>query len=459
MSDLVAQEPPLEEEEVEVPLGPTEAEVPEEEDAPATLQEYVREEAPYSEDRVAKLRMFYKKRNRKPDEYTYLTDGNLAILGKDGSVKETIPLKTYVPYAASDWATRDQRRLDAIGMAETAFEDAQAALRDAMDQYTLSGAAKPVLAAQEAVRNADAVLARVRYGARGITLEANPETRAVLFGEEREVRRLVSAEEAGAWKEVLKNAKDLARMTTREYPYYTFYGTYVESAAAEPGQDAEAGLDETPDESEASVRQRLRDGRMARIFLEPDEAGANGFLSPFWPVEFTMGETRYFTAYQAFEAERAKEGGNEILRGKILGSRSARTIRNLVKKFTAQPKDAKGLWMRIFTAIFTQHAILKERLLGTGTDALVFADAAGGNSGIGLSPGDSGVIDPSKWKGGNLVGLTLETLRIQFREGTAKEAPAGEVAEGVITEEEQKAARTGAIIGQQKRFQFKRPGA
>lgn len=456
----MAAAPPPEEE--EVPLGPesdTEIVPPEGEgaDEPETLEQYIQEDAPYPAERVAKLRQFYKKRNRRPDQYTYLTDGNLAVLGKEGDVKETIPLKTYVPYDAATWPVRDQRRLDAIAMAETAYEDARAALRSAMEMYLATGAVKPVLDAQAACAAADAVMSRVRYGARGITMEANPETRDVDFGQGREARKLVSPEEAAAWKDTLKNAKDLARMTTREYPYYTFYGTYVETAA-ETSIDADAALDEVPEESEASVRQRLRDGRMARVFYDPSD-GPNGFLSPFWEVEFALGPTRYFTAYQAYEAERAKEAGNEPLRTKILGSRSARTIRNLVKKFTTQPKDAKGLWMRIFTAIFTQFEVLKEKLLATGTDALVFADAFGGNAGIGLAPGDSGVVDPAKWKGGNLVGLVLETLRIQFREGTAREAPAGETLDGVVTEEEQAAARTGAIIAQQKKkFAFRKPG-
>lgn len=449
----------VEADEEEVPLGPGDTVAPEagEEDAELTLEQYIQEESPYTTERIAKLRQFYKKRNRRPDQYTYLTDGNLGILGKEGDIKETIPLKTYVPYDASNWAIRDQRRLDAIAMAETAYEDARAALRSAMDMYLATGAAKPVLDAQAACAAADAVMARVRYGSRGMTMEANPETRDVDFGQGREARKLVSPEEAAGWADTLKNAKDLARMTTREYPYYTFYGTYVE-APAETSIDADAALDEQPDESEASVRQRLRDGRMARVIFDPDD-GPNGFLSPFFPVEFTMGSTNYFTAYQAYEAERVKEAGNEPLRAKILGSRSARTVRNLAKTVKAEPKDAKGLWMRIFTALFTQHGALKERLLGTGTDALVFADALGGNAGIGLAPGDSGVVDPAKWKGGNLVGLVLETLRIQYREGTAKEAPAGEAVDGVITEEEQAAARTGAIIAQKKKFAFRKPGA
>lgn len=444
----------------EVPLGPGDTTAPEagEEDAELTLEQYIQEEAPYSAERTDKLRKFFRKRNKRPDQYTYLTDGNLAILGKEGDVKETLPLKTYVPYDASTWATRDQRRLDAIAMAETAYEDARAGLRAAMEMYQATGAVKPVLDAQAACAAADAVMARVRYGSRGMTMEANPETRDVVFSQGREARKLVSPEEAEGWSEVLKNAKGLARMVTREYPYYTFYGSYVEAPSV-PSLDADAALDEVPDESEASVRQRLRDGRMARVIFDPDD-GPNGFLSPFFPVEFTMGSTNYFTAYQAYEAERAKEAGNEPLRTKILGSRSARTIRNLVKAFKTEPKDAKGLWMRIFTALFTQHGVLKERLLGTGTDALVFADALGGNAGIGLAPGDSGVVDPAKWKGGNLVGLVLETLRIQYREGTAKEAPGGDATEGVITEEEQAAARTGAIIAQQKKkFSFtKKPG-
>jgi hypothetical protein len=125
-----------------------------------------------------------------------------------------------------------------------------------------------------------------------------------------------------------------------------------------------------------------------------------------------------------------------------------------------QPKDVKGLWLRIFTAVYQQHPELKEKLLQSGTDALVFADVRKGPSGIGFGENTKESLDPSKWTGENAAGLALETLRYQFREGSAKEA-AVDVAptESVITEEEQEKAKVGAIIGQRKKFFPRKPGA
>jgi hypothetical protein len=57
------------------------------------------------------------------------------------------------------------------------------------------------------------------------------------------------------------------------------------------------------------------------------------------------------------------------------------------------------------------------------------------------------VLDPTKWKGENAVGVAQETVRTQMREGGLAEAPVNDApTEGVITEEEQKKAKVAAII-------------
>jgi hypothetical protein len=125
----------------------------------------------------------------------------------------------------------------------------------------------------------------------------------------------------------------------------------------------------------------------------------------------------------------------------------------MTRKITAHPADAKGLWLKIFTEIYQQTEALKERLIATGTDTLIFADIREGPSGIGLAEKDSGVLDPAKWKGENAVGMALETVRTQLREGNLKEAPVNNAPkEGVITEEEQEKAKVGAIINNARRF-------
>ena len=457
------EEEEVQEEVEEVPLGPALPDI----DEPASIKKYIEEVIPYSKETSERMKKFYRGRNRDPYKYTYSDTGDLVVIGKDDTAEDGISLKTYVPYSASDWAQRDEMRKDVLLMAEKKYEEAMETLQTAMDDYRITGAMQPVLAAQLAVAAADAILSRVRYGSRGVGVLPNPETRDVLFEQAFETRKLLKRvkpkKEEG--DEAEKGDKDdsaevlkLTNLTFREYSYYTFYGTYVEGVA-EVGQDVDGALDEAPEVSEASMRQRLRDGRWARIFLEPDES-VNGFLSPFWAADFTFGDTLYSSALQAYEAERARELGQTALRMKILQTRSPRTIRFLVKKVTAQPKDPKGLWLRILTAEYQQHPVLRAKLLTTGTDALVFADPVIGPSGVGLSPRETAVLDPTKWKSSNAVGVALETLRIQLREGTAREAPKNTApTERAITVEEQEAARTGAIIQAKKKFQFRKPGA
>jgi len=160
-------------------------------------------------------------------------------------------------------------------------------------------------------------------------------------------------------------------------------------------------------------------------------------------------------ALQAYEVERARELGMNELAASLLKTRSARMIRLMTVKVKAHPANAKGLWLKIYTEIYQQTEALKTRLLTTGTDTLVYADVREGPSGIGLAEKDSGVLDPTKWKGENAVGVAQETVRTQMREGELAEAPVNAAAKGVITEEEQAKAKVGAII-QARRSAFKK---
>jgi len=425
------------------------------------LGEFIREVQPYSDEKIKLIQKYYKnlgapraRGNLVPGrtadkDRIYATNaaGNLEIRTTTGAVEETIILKTYVPHDTLARDTMDQERLDALGAANTLYEAALTNLRKAMHTYRTTGAVQPVLAAQNMAKDADRILTRVRYATRGIQALPNPEVREVLFDsvdDKYEVRRLFKFDDP--------YSKELYRVAVIEHPFNKFYGTYVESPDAVPGQDVDAPVEESVD---ATLRQKLRDGRWARIFREVD--GTSGTLSPYWPADFTMDSVRYSSAYQAFEYQRASEAGLEDLKKRILGTRSARTIQFYTKKMDKQPKDVKGLWLRIFTAVYQQHPELKQKLMETGTDALVFADVRPGPSGTGVGERTKECLDPSKWTGENAVGLSLETLRYQFREGSA-----AEVAEdtapttSVITEEEQEKAKTGAIIGQRKKFFPKR---
>ena len=425
------------------------------------LGEYIREDPPYSEEKVKLIRKFYKTlgapkargnlipgRTADKDRiYTYNDSGNLEIRTTSGAVDETILLRTFVPHDPSTRETIDQERLDALAAANTQYESALRKLRTATLDYRTNNAIQPVLAAQKAAAEADQILTRIRYATRSTQPTENPEVRHILFDQIHEQRKMFSR---GDPYEKSVHHASLYRMTVLEHPFIKFYGTYVDSPDVQPGQDVDApapsGL------SDNTVRQKLRDGRWARIFRDADDS-PSGFLSPYWPTEFTMDSVRYSSAYQAFEYQRASEAGIEDLKTRILRTRSVNTIRFYTKNIEAQPKDVKGLWLRIFSAVYQQHTELKQKLLQTGTDALVFADINKGASGTGTGESTKESLDPSKWKGENAVGLALETLRYQFREGTAKES-AEDLAptSSVITLEEQQKAKTGAIIGQRKRF-------
>jgi len=418
---------------------------------PLDLGEYIREVAPYTEEQEKRIATFFKKRERFPALFTYNKAGDLTVFNKAGTLEDTIRLKTFVPLDPEQREVIDQERLDALGEAELRYEAAIFTLRTVVEQYKATGNLQPMIAAQKAASEADQVLTRVRYGTRGIQSIPNPEIRQVHFDKPKEGRKLFPMT-GDPFK------KELFHLIVREHSYMKFNGTYVDTPVDE--EDAAEAPEAEGRDSDATVRQKLRDGRWARIFFEADD-GPSGFLSPFWPVEFTMetesGESvRYFTASQAWEYARAKETGNENLMKAILQTRSTGTMRFVTKSLNSQPKNPKELWLKIFTAVYDQHPELRDKLLATGTDALVFADVRKGPSGTGFSERSKETLDASKWTGENAVGFALETLRYQLREGTAKEGTAvaaeGAPDQAVITEQQQAEARTGAIIGQRKKF-------
>jgi predicted NAD-dependent protein-ADP-ribosyltransferase YbiA (DUF1768 family) len=416
---------------------------------PMTLKDYMKVEPPYTPEVAAKLKDFFKKRGNNPKSYTYTAKGDLVVFSKSGGEESTIHLKTYVNH---DALTRDKRannRLDAIGEAETEYEAAFKRVRDAHETYTRTGEMQALLAAQKGMAEADQILSRIRYGERAIKSIPNPEVREFLFDQPKETRKLFPMTGDPFRKEAVG-------LIVLEYPYMDFYGRYVDTPDAESSMDADGALDIAPEASEAMVRQLMKSGKYARIFFESDE-GPNGFLSPFFPVEFTLDDTRYFTGLQAYEVLRAEEAGNLEMKQALLNTRSTRTMRFITKKLANQPANPKAVWLRILTAIYQQHPILKRKLLDTETDTLVFADIRKGPSGTGLGERDPGILTQSKWLYENAMGAALEVLRYQFREGAAAEsALQAAPTNSVISTDQQATQKVAAIINAKKKFQFKK---
>jgi predicted NAD-dependent protein-ADP-ribosyltransferase YbiA (DUF1768 family) len=416
---------------------------------PAPLKEMPAD--PYEKKVLDSIKTFFRNRSKNQEKYGFTADGNLEIKEPAG----TIQLKRFVPLDPSERATLEEFRLDTLADLEVKYEAERLVLAAAWEQYHSTGGMRPVLAANQRMAELDARRSAIRAAVRNIMPISNPRTSDIILSERYEERKLLQSSYFGKLKERQQQfGQDLDKMRSEEpfdkelyrMAFYEFnpehdQGKYVADSAA-PAKEEDVA--EGP--SEITYRQNLKDGRKARIFFETDST-VNGFLSPMWPVEFTMDDTRYFTALQAYEAERAKELKMDELRTSILKTRSARTIRLMTRKVVGHPADAKGLWLKIFTQIYQQTETLKEKLLATGTDALVYADVREGPSGIGLADKDSGALDPSKWKGENAVGLAQETIRTRMREGGLEEAPVNDAPkESVISEEEQAKAKVGAII-------------
>lgn len=401
--------------------------------------------AAYDAATEAKILMFYKKRKgKKFKDYAYSAAGDLVIkeAGKEGDIN----LKRFLPLTAEEQAALDQLRQETLAAIEADLANAYQTLHDAHESYKVSKAIGPVLAANQAVAELDARRNAIRSGVRTLNTLYNPVTREILLDQPYETRKLISVE---------KGAKDpfmseVWALILREYAPTRLFGKYVvdEAVPAAAGEVATESKEPGPDE--LTYRQKLADGRIARIFFKGDE-DMNGFLSPFWPVEFNLDATRYFTALQAYEAERMRELNKEDVRTALLRTRSAATVRILARKIEGEVADPRSLWLRIFTAVYQQHPELQEKLLATGTDTLVYADEKPGPSGTGVAPTAPAILKPAAWKGENVVGVALETLRTRLREGTLEEAPVEEEEEGVISEAEQEAARVGAIINNARR--------
>jgi hypothetical protein len=388
------------------------------------------------------IKAFFRKRSKKGglERYTFTPDGDLEIKDPAG----TIQLKRFLPLEPADREALEEFRLDTMAVLEEEYDKERRILRDAWEDYYNTGETREVLAANKRVAELDARRCSIRSAIRDIVPIENPVTREVILNNPYETRRMYKMNDPFD--------QELMRLCFYDFKPEHDQGKYIveQNVAAElsgGGGDAEQP-------NELLYRQTLKDGRRARIFFDKD-ADVNGFLSPMWPVDFTMGDTKYCMALQAYEVERARELGMNELAASLLKTRSARMIRLMTVKVKAHPANAKGLWLKIYTEIYQQTEALKMRLLTTGTDTLVYADVREGPSSIGLAEKDSGVLDPTKWKGENAVGLAQETVRTQMREGELAEAPVNADAKGVITEEEQAKAKVGAII-QARRSAFKR---
>jgi len=408
---------------------------------------------PYTKEVLATMKEFFKGRAKNPARYTYTSGGDLEIKEGDGEKGKkkvaagTILLHNFVPLDPAERALLEETRLEALSALDEEYEAEILVLKAAWDEYEATQTMRAVLNSNQRLTEIDARRNAARSQIRDIINIPNPVIRDIMLSDRYEERKMFSPKDRFD-RDVMDMM--LARMAFYPYPAEVEMGKYVpDELAKQEHIDAEEEASATAT-NEMLYRQKLKDGRFARIFFDTD-SDVNGFMSPMWPVDFTLSiggtNSRYSSPIQAYQVERVKELGNAVLAESLMKTRSPRMVFVMVRQVKGHPKDAKGLWLKIYTAIYETYPNLAARLLATGSDTLVFADAREGPSSIGVGEKDSAALDPAKWKAENAVGLAQETVRTRLREGTLENAPQVEdVDAAVITEEEQAKAKVAAII-------------
>ncbi len=159
--------------------------------------------------------------------------------------------------------------------------------------------------------------------------------------------------------------------------------------------------------------QPKKGGRIARTcfsqwFVAPIEI--DGIVYPTNEHWMMAGKARLFGDDQTLAEIIAAATPNEA---KALG----RKVRNF------DPAKWDSEKRRIVTegnlAKFSQHADLREFLLGTGDAVIVEASPFDAIWGIGLGMDDPRALDPAQWRGENLLGFVLMDVRDQLAADTS----------------------------------------
>lgn len=145
-----------------------------------------------------------------------------------------------------------------------------------------------------------------------------------------------------------------------------------------------------------------------------------GPFSQWHKSKFVVNGIQYCTAEQFMMAEKARLFDDEDICRQILETNNAKKQKALgrqVKDFNPTVWD-KHKFSIVYLgnyAKFTQNEELKATLLNTGNTTLVEASPYDKIWGIGLSEDDIKASDRNQWKGENLLGKVLDSVRARIR--------------------------------------------
>lgn len=139
-------------------------------------------------------------------------------------------------------------------------------------------------------------------------------------------------------------------------------------------------------------------------------------LSQWFPCFFVVDGQYYICAEQYMMAEKARIFGDEEIRQQILAEYSQLAMKKLGRKVrnyddVTWNEKRFDVVVKGNIAKFSQNENLQKFLLSTGEKILVEASPKDTVWGIGLDVSSPEAIQPSKWKGENLLGFALMEVR------------------------------------------------
>ncbi|MGE0710142.1 MAG: NADAR family protein [Planctomycetota bacterium] len=145
-----------------------------------------------------------------------------------------------------------------------------------------------------------------------------------------------------------------------------------------------------------------------------------GVFSQWTAATFEVEGVRYGCAEQFMMAEKARLFADQETLARILATASPKQQKALGRQVQGYEN---GAWeaarldvvVRGNRAKFSQNAEMRAALLATGDKTLVEASPYDRIWGIGLRADDPRALDPSTWRGQNLLGQALELVRAELR--------------------------------------------
>ncbi len=412
------------------------------------------------------LKDFYKRRKKHPERYTVDPKGNLVIRSKTGAVEKIYTIPPYRAPTTEELKELEDSRRTAVREVEGRYEEAMGELRARMDEYGRGEAsAGDVVAANTRLAAIDAERHTVMFPLMEVRVVEGVDVRKVLFNERDNPGKMTV------------HIPMRRTMTLQEQ--YVREGDEVmpEAPVRMAGGAAVAEVEEVAAGHEPSFSQTLANDKGIIAFANPED-NEHGYLSTFWPVNFKLGSTAYFTVEQAVAAEKARAFHEDALRTEILRTRAPRTMRTKANGIIPKsPAETGGMpvprldeWendlrLKVLKdatlAKFRQNPELADKLILTGDKTLVLADTREKKDGIGLALTDPKIANSAEWRGGNLYGKILMEVRSALRDerGGGDGAAEGGATEETISEvayarERERSERGAVIYAMQRRMHF-----